>query len=132
MVGQKPDLFFMKWITVLFTLFIIAIVILADFGILPRVLDVVYDIPHGDKVGHFVLFGILNFLLTLTFTRSRQRGTAERVALSTGLVLALLITLEEFSQIFFSSRTFDLGDLLASFAGVALGGLIAFRLNRRK
>ena len=40
------------------------------------------------------------------------------MTLSIGLILALLIALEEFSQKFFSTRSFDFIDLLASYAGI--------------
>jgi len=130
MVGRRPDRFLMKWIAFLFTLFIIAIVVAADLGILPRYLGVVYDFPNGDKIGHFVLFGLLSFLLILTFIRSRQNRTSKLIALTTGLILALLIALEEFSQGFVATRTFSLVDLAASWAGVAFGGFAALKMNK--
>jgi VanZ family protein len=136
----------MKWVTFLFTLFILAVIVFADLGILPKFLGWAYDFPNGDKVGHFILFGLLNFFLTLTFTRPRHNWTPstrspqnhwdysgqrrERVALSISLALSLLIAVEEFSQLWFSARSFDLIDLLMSFVGVAVGGWIAFKINR--
>jgi VanZ family protein len=52
------------------------------------------------------------------------------VALSIGLILALFIALEEWSQQFFSTRTFDLVDLLASYAGVVIFAFLAVSLGK--
>ncbi|HNB41069.1 MAG TPA: VanZ family protein [Anaerolineales bacterium] len=120
----------MKYLAILFTLFILAIIILADKNALPPFIHAIYDFPNGDKAGHFILFGLLNFILTLTFLRALPNRTRSRVALSVGLILALAITLEEFSQRYFSSRTFDLIDLTASYIGVLVGGWIAFRIKK--
>ena len=55
----------MKRLTILFALFIILVIILADLGMLD-ILGFVNRIPFGDKIGHFVLYGILTLLLDLT------------------------------------------------------------------
>ena len=54
----------MKWLTILFALFLILIIVLADTGRL-GMLAIVYQIPYADKVGHFVLYGILTLLINL-------------------------------------------------------------------
>ena len=107
----------MKYLAVFFSLFIITIIILADRSALPPFVRAVYDFPYGDKVGHFILFGLLNFILTLTFLPRHDRARGW-VTLSVGLVLAVLIAAEEFSQKYFASRTFDLVDLAASYVGL--------------
>jgi VanZ family protein len=124
----KARLFFMKWLTVLFTVFIIAVVILADNGKLAS-LHFIYDFPNGDKAGHFILFGILAFLLDLTFFQALPRADRKRVAFMIGLVLALLIGLEEFSQKFIPERTSSLFDLLASYIGVFFFSWLALRIR---
>jgi polysaccharide biosynthesis protein VpsQ len=121
----------MKYIAVVFTIFIVGVIILADRNALPPFIRAVYDFPNGDKLGHFILFGLLNFFITravLASFPSRPRG---RLTLSVGLILALLVTLEEYSQKFYPSRTFDLIDLLASCMGLLVGGWTAFRLKKR-
>jgi VanZ family protein len=115
----------MKYISALFLIFVIAVIILVDSGNLPHSIRALYDFPNGDKVGHFILFGLLTFFLTRAFLSafpSRPRGW---VTLSVGLILALFIAAEEWSQQFFSARTFDLLDLLASYAGVATFSFLA-------
>ena len=115
----------MKYISALFLIFIIAVIVLADNGSLPHFIRAIYDFPNGDKVGHFILFGLLSFFITRAFLSSFPSKPRGWVALSIGLTLALLIALEEFSQKFFSTRTFDLVDLLASYAGVATFAFLA-------
>lgn len=132
MVGrvQKPDPFFMKFISVLFFIFILAIIILADNGSLPPFIRAIYDFQNGDKLGHFILFGLLNFFITYTFLSALPPKPRSWVTLSVGLTLALAIALEEYSQRYFSTRTFDLIDLLASYLGLIVGGWVAFKIKK--
>ena len=122
----------MKRVAILFSIFIILVIVLADTNHLPRFIHVIYDYPYGDKLGHFILFGLLNFFITQAFLRSLPDRTPKRLVLSIGLVLALLVGLEEFSQKFFPSRTFDLIDLLASYLGLITGGFAALKLKKRQ
>jgi polysaccharide biosynthesis protein VpsQ len=118
----------MKYISTLLFIFCIAVIFLADSGDLPRSVRAIYDFPNGDKLGHFILFGLLTFFITRAFLSSFPSKPRSWVTLSIGLILALLIGLEEFSQKLFSTRSFDLIDLLASYAGdhhfCALGSLL--------
>jgi VanZ family protein len=108
----------MKWLAVVFALFIILIIVMADAGVLSQYLGFLYSYPFGDKVGHFVLYGILTLLINLALFHSRPDQSRRLLALQCGLILALLIGLEEFSQQFFANRTFDLIDLAFSYLGV--------------
>lgn len=119
----------MKILAILFTLFIVAVIILADQHALPPFIRALYDFPNGDKAGHFILFGLLNFFLTSAFL-SRLTPDRKWVALLVGLTLALAVTAEEFSQQYFASRTFDLVDLSASLLGLLLGGWAALYIKR--
>jgi polysaccharide biosynthesis protein VpsQ len=119
----------MKRWAIFFGLFIILIIILADtrhLGYLGRV----YDFPNGDKVGHFVLFGVLSFVVNLSVFEARPLTDKKRLAVITSLLLALFIGLEEYSQRFFPARTADIFDFLASCAGVTLFAWLAYRLKR--
>lgn len=122
----------MKYIAALFTLFIIGVVILADLDAIPSSVRALYDFQYGDKLGHFILYGLLNFLLTLTFIRPLPNRTSNRVALSVGLVLALAVGVEELSQRYFSARTFDLIDLSASYLGLLVGGWAALKTKNKR
>jgi VanZ family protein len=115
----------MKYISALFLIFVIAVIILVDSGNLPHSIRAIYDFPNGDKVGHFILFGLLTFFLTRAFLSSFPSQPRGWVALSIGLILALSIAAEEWSQQYFSTRTFDLLDLLASYAGIVTFAFLA-------
>lgn len=116
----------MKWITVLFVLFIILIIVLADMGEL-GILYRINRIPYADKAGHFILYGILALLIDLTLFGSFPSLPRTRIAVTSGLILALLIGLEEFSQQYFADRTFSLMDLGASYLGVISFSWLAIR-----
>jgi len=120
----------MKWLAILFALFILLIIVLADMGTLPQYLGFLKKIPFGDKVGHFLLYGILTLLIDLTLFRSLPNQSPKLIAVSSGLILALIIGVEEFSQQYFSNRTFDLIDLLASYLGVIFFSWVALRVRR--
>jgi VanZ family protein len=119
----------MKWITILFTLFILIIIVLADLGKL-GILHVL-TAHNLDKVGHFVLYGILTLLIDLTFIRALPKRSLKLLVVSIGLILAVLIGAEEFSQNFFPHRTFDLIDLTCSYLGVIFFSWLALKINRR-
>jgi VanZ family protein len=116
----------LKWLTIAFALFILLIIVLADTGNL-GVFDVVYHLPYADKVGHFILYGILALLINLTLFRSARNQNRTGVAVISGLILAFLIGIEEFSQRNFATRTFSLNDLSASYLGVIFFSWLAVR-----
>ena len=112
-------------------LFLILIIVLDDAGRLPSVLAVFYSFHYGDKVGHFLLMGLMNFLVVLSFPFRRPANLA-RSSLVCSLVVGVLVTLEEGSQVFFSTRTASLSDLASSYAGIILFGILAFWLREPK
>jgi hypothetical protein len=116
----------LKTLTILFAFLILAIIILADAGSL-GFLAFIYDFPYGDKAGHFILYGILSFLINLTFLRSLPNRPSKLVAITVSLLLALAIGIEEWSQNFFPMRTADWIDLLFSYFGVTVGAWLAYR-----
>ena len=120
----------MKYFSALFLVFIIGVVILADADLLPDFIHALYAFPNGDKVGHFILYGLLNFFITRAFLSSLPTRRGGWVTLSVGLILALFVALEELSQMFFSARTFSLLDLLASSLGIIVGGWVAYNIKR--
>lgn len=122
----------MRRSAVLFTAFIVLVIVLADLDAIPYFVRRLYDFPMGDKLGHLILFGLLDFFLTSAFLSALQNRNSNRVALLVGLILALIIAAEEFSQQYFSARTFDLADLIASYVGVFVGGWVASRMKKRQ
>ena len=115
----------MRYFAALFLAFIIGLIVLADADLLPDFINAIYDFPNGDKVGHFVLYGLLNIFITRAFLSSLPSRRGSWVTLSVGLILALFVALEELSQMFFSARTFSLLDLTASLLGIIVGGWVA-------
>jgi hypothetical protein len=121
----------LKWITVGFVLFMIIIIVLDDAGRLPGVLAIFYSFHYGDKAGHFLLMGLMNFLVVLSFPIRRSANLAQS-SLVCSLIVGALVTLEEGSQVFFSTRTASLADLASSYAGIILFGVLAYWLRARK
>ena len=122
-----------KWLllaTLLFALFIVAIVVVANLDKFPKPLKYLYDFPGGDKVGHFSLFGILSFLLNRSALTLYPKRNPVRLTLTVSLLLSIVIGLEEWSQSLFPARTMSATDLIASYAGVAVFAFLAYRIRR--
>ena len=118
-----------KWLllgTLLFFLLIIAIIIAADADQFPDVIKRLYQFPNGDKAGHFILFGILSFLLNESALTLFPKPNPARLVLTISLLLAVLIGLEEWSQALFPARTMSLIDLLASYSGVMIAAVLVW------
>lgn len=109
---------------ILFALFILLVIVLADMDGL-GFLRFINRIPFGDKIGHFVLYGILTLLVDLALFRSLPLLNRRLLTLRVALILALLIGLEEFSQQYFPNRSFDLVDLAFSYLGVIFFSWVA-------
>ncbi|MBI5932887.1 MAG: VanZ family protein [Chloroflexi bacterium] len=118
----------MKVLAALFALFIVAVIALADTNRI-GFLKELYDFPHGDKAGHFILYGILSFLLNASFVRALRHRPARRILFFVSLLLALAIGIEEWSQVLVPGRTPDWCDLLFSYLGVAAGAWMANRFS---
>ena len=73
------------------------------------------QIPYGDKICHALLYGMMALLLNYGF------GFRKFYTYQVGSIIVLTFaTLEEFSQYYIPSHTFDLWDLAADFVGVIL------------
>ena len=102
-----------------FFIFISYIIFLADAADYNFAFRLVGHIPYGDKIAHAGLYGIMALLLNygLNFKQVKHFG----ISLQRGALLVFIFaTLEELTQYYIPSRTFDLGDLLADFVGVVL------------
>jgi len=89
------------------------------------------DIGHLDKVGHFLEFGLMGFLLAIGFFNALSVSSSTKfvLTLGSGLILAIL---DEFHQWFVPFRNSDLKDILADAAGLILGILVFRCLAGRK
>ncbi|HXE41459.1 MAG TPA: VanZ family protein [Candidatus Baltobacteraceae bacterium] len=88
-------------------------------------------IPLGDKAGHFLLFGTLSFLANL-LSRAAKINLFGITAMKGSAIVLSIVTLEECSQLFFKSRTFDLLDLTADVLGIWFFSNLAARYLRWK
>lgn len=122
----------MKWLAVLFSLFLCVIIALADLGFLGGPLRALHRIPYGDKIGHFSLVGILAFLVITSLIQTLPARDPNWVAFSTAFILAVIFTIEEASQGPIRGRDASWKDLFANYAGIVFFGLIAWHLNRKR
>lgn len=113
-----------KLVAILFLGFIFLVILAADQGSIPPVIRALYRFPGGDLAGHFLLHGILAYLLARAFPRRLQMGGFS-LAISSLWLPGLALT-EELSQFFFPSRTPDLLDLACGLLGI----LLADRFDR--
>jgi VanZ family protein len=118
----------MKRWAIFFGLFMVAIIALADTGHLGK-LGLVYAFPGGHWVGHFMLFGLLSFVINWSLFEEYPLSSRTRLAITATLILALFIGLEEYSQQFFPVRHPDLLDFTFSCLGVASFAWLAVRLK---
>ncbi len=107
-----------------FFLFIGYIIFLADTADHNFAFRLIGHIPYGDKLIHGLLYGLMALLLNYGL-----KFKTVKFNLQLGAIIVLTFaTIEELSQYFIPSRTFDLGDLLADFIGVILFSLYKGRI----
>jgi len=120
----------MKLITIFYVCFILFIIALADQGKLGYIGVIVYEIPYTDKLGHFILMGLLAFFINLSLKCSTISIWNSNF-LKGSIIIISLVTLEEISQLFVETRTFDLMDLVADYLGIFVFGRLALYFNTR-
>jgi VanZ family protein len=76
------------------------------------------NVTGGDKIGHFIAYGVLSLWFLQLFRRPRQRAGACVALVALGVSL-------ECVQAALPYRTFEVMDMLANTCGVALGWLAA-------
>ena len=108
-----------------YTALLAAAVVAANSGHLPAFAQYLHDLPGGDKVLHFLMFGTLALVANLALTASGKRQLAR--AIVTGcLITAIIATVEEFTNQFVPSRDWSLGDLTANYLGILCLGVLPF------
>ncbi len=113
----------------LFILFFMYVLYAANQGSLPLFIRRFYMFPGGDKAGHTFLLALLTFFSN-HLLRSKTLEIGGNRWLLGSIIIFLFITVEEFSQVFIASRTFDLGDLFSSYLGIFLGNIAARYFDR--
>jgi hypothetical protein len=119
------------WLASALFLIIILIILAADFGLVGRIFAWIVYVPGQDVTAHFILIGGLAMLVNLALNR-RTLALARRSIQLGSAVILLLVTFEEFSQLWIRTRGFSLLDLSADFLGVwLLGGWVSAKLHAR-
>lgn len=114
----------LRVLILLYVALIIGVIVLVDQGDYQYLLRWVYQIPFADKVGHFFLVGFLAMLANLWWECARWQVGAVTL-LKGSVIVATIMTLEEFSQYFIKTRTFDLGDLSCDYVGIIVFSYVA-------
>ena len=112
--------------TILFAAFLTVILYLINTGQDNPLFKLVRETPYGDKIGHFVLFGLLTLALNLCLKMRSISALGIRWPIGS-LIVFLVVTIEEGSQHFMITRSFDLNDWFANVLGI-----IVFSLFPRK
>lgn len=113
-------------VALLYGVLLMIIVILAGTGNLSGILGAIHRVPLGDKIAHFVLVGLLAYVVNLSMPGRLWRFG--RVTVSQGTLWVLVVVvLEEISQYWLPSRRFDVGDLLANVLGVVFFSWLVMR-----
>ncbi|MFY0601741.1 MAG: VanZ family protein [Cyclobacteriaceae bacterium] len=102
----------------LFFTFICWMIFMADLNRENLIMTIGHKVPSGDKIGHFMLFGILAYFLNTALKFRQFKFKKQRFYLGSIIVLLFAIC-EEFSQLAFENRTFDWVDMVFDFWGVA-------------
>lgn len=113
-----------KILTGIYLLIVAGIIVTADLKSTSFLLNFVGDIPYGDKIGHFFLFGFLAFPANFYFGM-RKVSFGRFGYLLGSLIVIFVITIEEFTQIFVRGRTFSWLDLFCGYAGIIFFGEIS-------
>lgn len=123
MLPAMNSLLASRIITLAYIVFLIAVVVSATNHWYDDAFAMVKEFP-GDKALHFLLVGLLAFLVNLSLQAKLIHWKKFWIPLGT-LSLLVLATVEEFSQVFFVHRTFDLLDLVCNVSGILLLGWLA-------
>jgi len=107
-----------RWLPLVITFIFIALVVyLADSRAIPGFFSWVDSIRGLDKLCHFTLMGGLAWCANYSLNYRRSYSL-----LTGSLIIAVIVTLEEGSQYFISTRTCDWKDLLADYLGIFIAG----------
>ena len=107
----------LKLVGYTFFLFVGYVIFCANFEYALFFEQWISSVPYRDKIGHFLLVGLLTFFSNFLTGFRRTKWMNSSFLLGTTMVVAF-ITLEEASQYFISNRTCDMVDLICSYLGI--------------
>ena len=118
-IKQKLYEFIPYLLTLLLFLFLLWMIVIADMGSKNFFFEWVRSIHNGDKMAHFILYGVLTFLLNRALELRTLTFLGYKLQWGALFVLSFAI-IEELSQYFFPSRTLSAADVIADMIGVSL------------
>jgi len=121
----------MKILLVVYVFVLAVIIFIASQKGTRYLLNFVGNIPYGDKLGHFLLMGGFSFLLNLVLNAKTFKLWKFNYLLGS-LIVLIVVTIEEISQMFVAGRTFDWSDLVFDYLGIFIFGELARLICRRK
>ena len=114
-----------RGLTTLLVILLIILITIANTGNGQFLLTILNTVPHGDKWLHLFLMGTLTAGLNLSLN-FRKTDFRNKSILTGTLIMACLITAEEFSQAFIPYRNFEILDLVCNYLGIFGIGQIPF------
>jgi hypothetical protein len=121
-----------KRITALYIFLLLLIIAFANQGDYIHILkNLIKGLPYGDKWGHFVLMGLLAFFVNILLNCQKFK-LFQLSFLKGSVIILIIVTLEELSQLFIENRTFDWLDLTFDYLGIFVFGQLAWYLTQRK
>ena len=102
-----------------FFIFISFIIFLADTADHNFAFRLLGHIPYGDKMGHIILYGVMAWLLNFGLKFKSYKILGFNMQLGALIVFGFAV-IEELTQYYIPSRSFDLYDVLGDFIGVVL------------
>ncbi|OFX52369.1 MAG: hypothetical protein A2046_04810 [Bacteroidetes bacterium GWA2_30_7] len=119
---------YLQYATLAYSFLIFSTTVLLDNGYKVSMLNFLKDIPHYDKIGHFMVYGFWTFLLNYSLNFRKMNFGIFKIF--TGSFIAIFIlSLEEYSQSYFIYRDCSYYDLLANYLGILIFGLISEKLR---
>lgn len=120
----------LKILAGIYIVFLASIIALSDIKETQYLFKTIRRIPFADKFGHLILMGLFALVLNVLLN-FRQIQVWKSYSFLGSLIVLVLITIEEVSQIFVPNRDFDLMDLLTNYLGVFLFGILAGRIHKK-
>lgn len=108
----------------LFFAFVCWIILEANLSQYNTFIRIGHSVPMGDKIGHFLIYAVLSFLLNVALKFGKVRIFNWNVYTAPLLVLAFAVG-EEFTQLGFASRTFDFADIFSDVLGISLSYVLS-------
>lgn len=119
----------LKVVTLIFLALLCFVLFQANTGAATLISDIERLIPFGDKLGHFFIYGTLALLAN--FSCGFRYVFASPMNQWGSLFALIFSSAEEFSQLLFATRTFDLFDMMANFSGITAFTLLSLLLSKQ-